>query len=135
MGEPGTNEIQDFEKKENERIPLRERRKKEKSVKAVFADHETQGMLVLFAAIVAAIGTVLLSILVFKIPVLVTCVMIALDVAIALCLRDVPIWLHGLVLAVELVTGIIVKRVVFMILCVVIYLLTILEMRFMRTQY
>lgn len=135
MGEPEMNEIQDFKKRENERVSLRERRKKEKSVAAVLADHETQGMLVLFAAIVAAIGVVLLSIMVFKIPVLVTCIIIALDVAIALCLRDVPIWLHGLVLVVEIAAGIIVKRAVFMLLCAVIYLLAVLELRFMRTQY
>ncbi len=135
MSEPEMKEIQDFEKKESGRISLRERRKKEKTIKDILSDHETICTFVLFAAIVAAILIVVLSIAVFHVPVLAACVVIALNVAIALCLRDVPVWLHGLVLAVEIVTGFIVKKAVFMLLCAVIYLLSVVEFRFMRKMY
>ncbi len=135
MSEPEMKEIQDFEKKDSGRVSLRERRKKEKTIKDILSDHETISMFVLFAAIVAAILVVVLSIAAFDVPVLAACVVIALNVAIALCLRDVPVWLHGMVLIVEIVTGFVVKKAVFMLLCAVVYLLVVVEFRFMRKMY
>lgn len=138
MRESETNEIRDFEKKNNkavERISIRERRLQRKSMATKLADSETLSMLVLFAAIAAAIIVILVSIMVLKIPAITVCVIIVLEAAIAACLQNVPIWIHGLVVIIQGVAGYFTENSLFVVLCIVIYLLVSFAVRFMRKQY
>lgn len=90
-------------------------------------------MLVLFGVIVAALLVILVSIMALDIPVAAVCIIVVVEAALAACLHDVPIWLHGLVLIGQIIAGIIVGQIVFIILCMVIYLAGILALRFMRS--
>lgn len=114
------------------RVPLRERRKHNRGtgVKAAFS--ENKSMLVLFCVIVAALTVILVSILVLKIGALPVCLIVVIEAALAICLHDVPVWLHGLVVIVQLIGGILNGSLVFMLLCSVLYLLGMLTLRFIR---
>lgn len=94
---------------------------------------ENKDMIVLFGVIVAALMVILIAIMGLDIPAVPVCVIVLLEVGIAACLHDVPIWLHGLVIIGQIVAGILAARVLFMVLCVVIYLLGILTLRFLRS--
>ena len=55
-----------------------------------------------------------------------------IEAAPAVCLHDVPIWLHGLVVLVQIVAGILCHNVIFVVMCVVLYLLGILTLGVVR---
>ena len=57
------------------------------------------------------------------------CVIVLIEVAIAACLQEVPVWVHAVVAAVQLVAGAICGRVVFCLLCILIYVFAILTLR------
>ncbi|MCI8390898.1 MAG: hypothetical protein HFI35_09510 [Roseburia sp.] len=93
---------------------------------------ENKGMLVFFGVLVAALLVILISIIGLDIPAVAVCVIAVIEIALAVCLHDVPIWLHGLVVIAQIAAGILCHNIVFIALCVVIYLLGILTLRFVR---
>ena len=94
---------------------------------------ENKDMIVLFGVIVAALMVILVAIMGLDIPAVPVCVIVLIEVAIAACLHDVPIWLHGLVIIGQIVAGILTDRLIFMVLCIVLYVLGILTLRFLRS--
>lgn len=91
---------------------------------------DNKRMLILFGVIVAALAVILISILGLKIPAVPVCVIVLIEAALAVCLHDVPIWLHGLVVIAEMIAGILTGGTIFMILCAAMYLVGILSLRF-----
>ncbi len=69
------------------------------------ANRDNKKMLILFAEVVAALATILIAVLAMKIPVVPVCVIVLIEVAIAACLQEVPVWVHAVVAAVQLVGG------------------------------
>ncbi len=94
---------------------------------------ENKDMVILFGVIVAALLVILIAILGLEIPAVPVCVIVLIEVGIAACLHDVPIWLHGLVIIGQIAAGGLTDRLLFVVLCVVIYLLSILTLRFLRS--
>ena len=85
------------------------------------ANRDNKKMLILFAEVVAALATILIAVLAMKIPVVPVCVIVLIEVAIAACLQEVPVWVHAVVAAVQLVAGVLCGRavpVVYFDLCV-----------------
>ncbi len=95
---------------------------------------ENKDMLVLFGVIVAALLVILIAILGLDMPVVPVCVMVVIEAALAACLHDVPIWVHILAVAAQLIVGILCGNTVLIILCLVIYVLGILSLRFARAD-
>lgn len=89
-------------------------------------------MLILFGVIVAALLVILASIWGLDVPVVPVCIIVLIEAALAVCLHDVPIWLHGLVVIAQIIAGILCSNVIFIALCVVFYLVGILALRFAR---
>ena len=114
------------------RVPIKDRRKKNAGQAVMDAMDENKSMLVLFGVIVAALAVILISILVLKVSAVPVCVMVVIEAALAVCLHDVPIWLHGLVVIAQVIAGILTGRTVLMLLCIAIYLIGILALRFIR---
>ncbi len=133
MSDP--QEIRDFEKntEEKPRVSIRERRRQ--SAAKPFLEHEQISMLILFAAIVSAISSILVGVLGLHIPAVVCCAIIFLEMAIAGCLIKVPVWLHVAVVAIQLAAGIWQKKLVLMLLGIAVYLLFGFAFRYMRRQY
>ena len=85
-------------------------------------NRDNKKMLILFAEMVAALATILIAVLAMKIPVVPVCVIVLIEVAIAACLQEVPVWVHA-------VAGAFCGRVVFCLLCILIYVFAILTLR------
>lgn len=94
---------------------------------------DNKQMLVLFGVIVAVLLMILGSILGLRMPAVPVCVMVLLEAGMALCLHDVPVWLHGVVLLAQALVGALAGKLVFMILCAAMYLVFILSLRFWRS--
>ncbi len=93
---------------------------------------ENKKMLILFGVIVTTLLVILTSILALGIPAVPVCVIVLLEAGIAVCLHDVPIWLHGLVVLAQVIAGLATGKLVFMLLCCVIYLVGILALKLVR---
>lgn len=94
---------------------------------------ENKPYLALFAVIVAALLVILISILSLKLPVVAICIMVLLEAGLAACLQNEPIWLHGLVVLVEIIAGILCGKTVFMILVAALYVVGILVLKLLRS--
>lgn len=90
------SEPENYVKKEEPRVSIKQRRKKSigGTLGTLFA--ENQSMLMLFAAIVAALAVILTGIIALHMPVVPVCLIVLLETGIACCLHDVPIWLHAI---------------------------------------
>lgn len=76
-------------------------------------------MAILLAAVVAV---ALCGILWLKLPAAIVLLVIILEAALGACLRNTPLWLHGLVVAANIVLGIVFEMVIFLLLANVVYL-------------
>ena len=93
---------------------------------------ENRPYLILFGVIVAALLVILVSILSLHLPVVSVCLILLIEAGMAVCLQQVPIWLHGIVVIAEVVLGIITGKWIFMLMCVAINVVGILALKFMR---
>ena len=118
--------------KKEERVSIKDRRKKSLGTTLGTAVGENRSMLILFGGIVAVLLVILVSIITLKMPVVPICVIVLIEAALAACLHDVPIWLHGLVVIAQIVAGVLCGVTVFMILCALVYIAGILSLRFIR---
>lgn len=90
--------------------------------------NENRDQLTLFGVIVAAMTIILIGILAWNVPVLLACILILLEAALAVCMQNVPIWLHAVIVIAEVIAGAIVGRALFLLLCGVFYMLCILAL-------
>ena len=89
---------------------------------------QNRDQLTLFGVVFAAIVIILFGILAWDVPVLLASILILLEAALAVCMQNVPIWLHGAIVIAEVVTGAIVGRTLFLLLCGVFYMISILAL-------
>lgn len=93
---------------------------------------ENKKMLRLFGVIVTVLLVILISILKLDIPAVPVCVVVLIEAAMAVCLHDVPIWLHGAVVIAQILIGALCGNLVFTVLCALLYLVGILTLRFSK---
>ena len=89
--------------------------------------------LILFAVIIVMLAVILASILALKVPVVAVCLLVVLEALMAACLQEVPIWLHGLVVIAQVIAGALCTKLIFTILCAVVYVVAILALKFFRS--
>lgn len=118
--------------KKEDRVSIKDRRKKSLGTTLGTVVGENKSMLILFGVIVAVLLVILVSIITLEVPVVPVCVIVLIEAALAVCLHDVPIWLHGLVVIAQIVAGIFCGATVFMVLCALVYIAGILALRFIR---
>ena len=123
--------MSETEKKE-ERVSIKERRKKSVGTAAGEIVRDNSGVLILFGVFAVVLFVVLFSMIKLDMPVVPVCVIVVIEAALAVCLHDVPIWLHGLVVIAEIVVGALCGVTLFMVLCVVVYVVGILALRYIR---
>lgn len=92
--------------------------------KGFLKEHKEQ--LLFFAMIITALFAVLAGILIWKISLIVIGIILALEIGMAVCLQNVPLWLHFIVMIGQILVGAKAGIGMLMILCAVFYLLTIL---------
>lgn len=107
------------------RVSIKQRRRQENGGAAAAAWQENKKMFLLFGMIVAALAVILIGILVLDLPVVPVCVIVLIEAGLAVCLNNVPIWLHVLVIAAQIVVGVLCGNPVFLALAAVLYLIAI----------
>lgn len=116
------------------RVSIKERRRQSQNQNREIAGMlgENKKMMILFCVIVAVLAVLLISILGLKVAAIPVCVMVLIEMAMSFCLQDVPIWLHGLVVIVQIITGAWIGAIALAMLCAAIYLVGILSLRLLR---
>ena len=82
---------------------------------------ENKQNIVLFGLVVAALAVILIGILAWGVPMIPACIFVLLEAGLAVCLQDLPVWLHGAILIVQLVVGLIFGNGIFIMTCAVYY--------------
>lgn len=82
----------------------------------------------------AVMAAILLSVLACEIPVVAVCFIVVIETLLAACLHDLPVWLHAIVIAAELVCGVIFDRVLFMLIEAALYLAAIFVLKIVRQE-
>ncbi len=90
------------------------------NIKAFFSK-ENLPLILLICFGIFVVASIIISALVFDINVVVSCIIVILEAALAACLSKIPIWVHGLVFIAQVVCGIIASQVPFMVLMAFIY--------------
>lgn len=94
-----------------------------------FKEKNTIIVLSCFGALFVA--AILISILVFKQPIVAVCLTLLIEIGIAVCLHNVEIWIHGAFILIELIVGVLIPRVALTIILVIIYAAAICAMKFL----
>ncbi len=82
---------------------------------------ENSALIMLCVFVVFAVLEIVLGILVWKMPVVSVCIVVLIEAGLAACLHNLPVWLHGIVAAAEIVVGIISGKVIFMLIGILCY--------------
>jgi len=85
-----------------------------------------------FALITVAM--IILGIKVCNMPVVVVCLVVIIEAALAMCLQNIPIWVHGLVLIAELIVGILCELTAFVIFAAIVYVAAIVALHFIEME-
>lgn len=76
-----------------------------------------------------AIAMIAIAALVLKQPIVPVCVILLIEVAIAVMLHNAELWMHGVLVLAEIIAGIVLGKIVIIILCVVIYIAATLTLK------
>lgn len=109
--------------------------KKGVDVKKIMADilewikaNRDKDALILFA--IFELAVILVGILAMKEPVVPVCLIVIAAAGIAALMHNVELWIHGVVVLVELIAGILIRRIPLMVLCIVVYIVTIVTLKY-----
>ncbi|MBR5127048.1 MAG: hypothetical protein IKU69_01315 [Roseburia sp.] len=86
---------------------------------------ENRQYLALFGIIAVALIVILIGIMVWKLPVIGVCIFVFLETILAVCLQDLPVWLHGAILIAQLIMGLLFGNGMFILLCALYYVVSI----------
>lgn len=135
MGESNTKQeapvVGDLKKATEKRKKKKFKHTKKNAFLSFYDDNKQY--LILFAVILVMLAVILAGILALKVPVVTVCLLVLLEALLAVCLQQVPVWLHGLVAIVQIVAGALCAKLVFAILCAVVYVVAILALKFFRS--
>lgn len=135
MGDSNTKQetpvVGDFKRGTDKRKKKKFKHTKKNAFLSFYDDNKQY--LILFAVIIVMLAVILTGILALKVPVVPVCLLVVLEVLLAVCLQQVPIWLHGLVAIVQIVAGALCAKLVFAISCAVVYIAAILALKFFRS--
>ena len=93
-------------------------------IRSIFRAENLPFIFLLWLVIFSVIAIVV-SCVAFNINVVIACVMVVLEAALAACLNRIPLWVHGLVFIAQIVCGILASQVPFMVFMAFIYVFAI----------
>ena len=113
----GGKKTQDSKKNMKKKINSAKKNYAKKNSQFTIAElKENSALIMLCVFVVLAVLEIVLGILVWKIPVVSVCIIVLIEAGLAACLHNLPVWLHGIVAAAEIVVGIISGKVIFMLI-------------------
>lgn len=94
--------------------------------------NENKPLIMFCLLIVLVVLSIVIGMLVFKMPIVTAGIVVVIEALLAACLHDLPIWVHGIVIIAEIILGIVVAKVVFMILVSLCYLAALFALKFQK---
>lgn len=94
------------------------------------SETDNKDVLAIFGIIITALLVILIALLGLDIPVVPVCILILIEAALALCLHNVPIWLHAVAIIAQAIAGYLSDNAILIVLCLLIYIFGILTLRF-----
>lgn len=79
---------------------------------------------------VVALAVILISVLWLKTPVVAVCSLVILETILAVVLHQMELWIHGVLVVVELIAGAVLSRIVLVVLCVLVYIAATVTLQF-----
>ncbi|MDD6504136.1 MAG: hypothetical protein PUF45_01710 [Lachnospiraceae bacterium] len=123
-------ETADAETVESEETKSAEEKKEKANSKILewIKNNKALDALILFA--IFELAVILVGILAMKEPVVPVCLIVIGAAGIAALMHNVELWIHGVVVLVELISGILISRIPLMVLCIVVYIVTIATLKY-----
>ena len=123
-------ETVDAETVESEETKSAEEKKEKANSKILewIKNNKALDALILFA--IFELAVILVGILAMKEPVVPVCLIVIGAAGIAALMHNVELWIHGVVVLVELISGILISRIPLMVLCIVVYIVTIATLKY-----
>lgn len=100
------------------------------NMKLIIEKVKSQPYSILALYAILAVIVIIISMVVLKIPVVPVCTIVIIETLLAVCLHNLPIWLHAAVVVLEIVFGIVFGRAILMVLMAALYLAAILSLQF-----
>jgi hypothetical protein len=95
---------------------------------------ESRQNVTLAAFALVALVTIIVGYAAFKQPIVPICVSIILEAMIAVFMHNAELWIHGVLILVELIVGILIGRTGMIVLCVIIYAAATAALRFLTLR-
>lgn len=123
-------ETVDAETVESEETKSAEEKKEKANSKILewIKNNKALDALILFA--IFELAVILVGILAMKEPVVPVCLIVIGAAGIAALMHNVELWIHGVVVLVELISGILISRIPLMVLCIIVYIVTIVTLKY-----
>ena len=93
---------------------------------------ENKSLIMFCILIILVVLSIVIGMLVFKLPIVTAGVVIIIEALLAACLHDLPVWVHGIVVIAEIILGFAVAKTVFMILVSLCYLAALFALKFQK---
>lgn len=91
-------------------------------------------LMAISAFAIITVAMIILGIKLCEMPVVTVCLVIIIEAAMAMCLQNLPIWIHGLVLIGELIVGILCELTLFVVFACIVYIAAILALHFIEME-
>lgn len=82
---------------------------------------EKKEWIALAGFVIVALAAIILGICIWKVPVVAMCVLVILEVGIAVMLHNAELWFHAVVILIEVIAGVLAARVAPILLCIAVY--------------
>ena len=93
---------------------------------------ENKKPFLVFEIISAGLLLMTAGIIIWKLPMAAVCIFVLLEAGLAVCLQNLPVWFHGMILIVQLLIGLSCGNGIFILACTLFYILSILSFRFLK---
>ena len=89
-------------------------------------------LIALLAFCIIAVSVVVINVMVMELSVVSVCLLLIIEVGIAVLLHHAELWIHGVLLLAEVIAGIAMGKAVLVLLCAVIYIAATIALKYLN---
>ena len=79
-------------------------------------------LIALLVFCIVAVSVVVINVMVMELSVVSVCLLLIIEVGIAVLLHHAELWIHGVLLLAEIIAGVALGRIVLVLLCILVYI-------------
>ena len=89
-------------------------------------------LIALLVFCIVAVSAILINIMVMELSVVSVCLLLIIEVGIAVLLHHAELWIHGVLLLAEVIAGIVMGKAVLVLLCAAIYIAATIALKYLN---